>query len=39
MGAMAYDPKRGVTVMTGGYSKDTELNDHWEWDGTMDEGS
>ncbi|MGB0592516.1 MAG: Kelch repeat-containing protein [Myxococcota bacterium] len=33
-GAMAYDPERGVIVMTGGFGKDSDLNDHWEWDGT-----
>ena len=31
--AMAYDSKRGVTVLFGGYNG-TFLNDTWEWNGT-----
>jgi hypothetical protein len=31
---MAYDEKRGVVVLFGGYSDGERLSDTWEWDGT-----
>ncbi len=30
---MAYDEKRGVTVLFGGVSNGERLSDTWEWDG------
>jgi len=32
--AMAYDSARGVTVLFGGLSGSSDLNDTWEWNGT-----
>lgn len=33
--ALSFDPRRGVTVLFGGYAGEDRARDTWEWDGTQ----